>query len=150
MWERSIDSLPLVRAQRDREKHWCERNISWLPSICPLTGDRTCSLFGYGTMLQLTEPHWPGWPWGSWENILEEKVIISGRYKIEIWEEGQMTAMVQGITMSGAQAKQKRRSLMMRWSRSWLSLSIFSFLIPHLTHHVYDSGPSWKADELYG
>ena len=58
---------------REREKHrWWEKSINWLPPVCALAGDWTCNQgmcpdwesnpqpFGYGTMLQPAEPHWPG------------------------------------------------------------------------------------------
>ena len=56
----------------EEEKHQCERNIDWLPLACAPTGNQTCNsgmcpagvgtrdLSVRGTMLQPTEPHWPG------------------------------------------------------------------------------------------
>ena len=59
--------------ERGRERTlMCKRSNNWLPPKCTWTGDWTCNLrmcpdqesnlqpFGYETMLQLTEPHWPG------------------------------------------------------------------------------------------
>ena len=72
----------LLEREEKRENHQCEReaSIGCLPNaprpgtVHSLTGDGNHSLgmcpeqepnpqpFGYGTMLQPTEPHWPGLP----------------------------------------------------------------------------------------
>ena len=44
---------------KDRERHWCDRNIDRLPPIHTLTGNRTPKLLVHGMMLEPTEPHRP-------------------------------------------------------------------------------------------
>ena len=58
------------KGERGWDNHQCERNINRLPLACSLTGiqnlsmcpggNRTHNLSVYGTMLQPTEPQWPG------------------------------------------------------------------------------------------
>ena len=64
-----------IKEGREREALMWERNMDWLPPVSTLTEDQTCkpgmcpdlasnlqtcTLSVYGTMLQPTEPHWPG------------------------------------------------------------------------------------------
>ena len=46
-----------------------EKNIVWLPSTRTSNGDQTRNHLVYRTMLQPTEPHWPGLRIGVFNGI---------------------------------------------------------------------------------
>ena len=50
----------LLTWEREREKYPCERKIDRLLSLCTLTGDRTCSLFGVWHDALTNWVTWPG------------------------------------------------------------------------------------------